>query len=387
MVKAITNGKVITVTGPIFEKGTVLVEKDKIIDVGSDISIPEGSEIIDVKGKWITPGFIDCHTHLSTFEAFCTNPGVKDGNESSDPITPHIRAIDALNPFDEAIVMARNAGFTTCYTGPGSGNVIAGIGVSIKLRGTTADIMAIPGSEQMKIALGENPKRFYGLKDKMPVTRMGVAALLRETLFKAKIYSDKLSKCKNGDQEMPEFDFKLHSLIKVIKGEQRCRIHCHRSDDIITAIRIAKEFNLDYVIEHATEGYKIANVLHDEGVTCVVGPLLLPYLKREVWGLRQDTPAILERAGVKLCLTADGAVETQWLPMEIGVVIKNGLSEDTAFKSVTINAAEVLKLDDRIGSIEKGKDADIAVFNGHPFHNMTDCILTMIDGEVYNNKL
>ncbi len=385
--KAIVHGKVVTITSGIKEDASILIENGRIVKVANSIEIPKNTEVIDASNCWVMPGLIDCHTHLSTFSALGTNPGVKDGNEYSDPITPHVRAIDALNPFDEAFARVRKAGFTTCYTGPGSANVIGGVGISIKLRGHTAEEMAIEGSEQMKFALGENPKRFYGLQNKMPVTRMGTAALMRETLTAAKDYSDKLMNFENGKGEKPDNNFKLNALVKAVRGEMRCRIHCHRSDDIITAIRIAREFNLDFTLEHATEGYKVADVLAKEGVICVIGPLLLAPAKMELWELQQETPALLDAAGVTVCLTADGATETEWLPTHVGVIMRKGLSEKTAFEAVTINAAKVMQLEDRIGSIEEGKDADIAIFNGHPFSNMTECVLTMIDGEIVHNKL
>lgn len=385
--KAIVHGKVVTVADGIQPNATVLIDKGKIVGCGYDLDIPKEAEVINASNCWVTPGLIDCHTHISTFGAMGTNPGVKDGNEYSSPITPQVRAIDALNPFDEAIARARNAGFTTCYTGPGSANVIGGTGVSIKLRGHTAEEMAIPGSEQMKFALGENPKRFYGLQNKMPVTRMGMAALMRETLTEARDYSDKLLAYEAGKGEKPENNFKLNALVKVVRGKQRCRIHCHRSDDIITAIRIGREFHLDFTLEHATEGYKVADVLAKEGITCVIGPLLLAPHKMEVWELKQETPALLHKAGVKICLTADGATEIEWLPMDVGIIMRKGLPEEAAFRAVTIHAAEVMQLQDRVGSIEAGKDADIAIFNGHPFSNMTECVLTMIDGEIYKNHL
>jgi imidazolonepropionase-like amidohydrolase len=385
--KAIVHGKAVTVTHGVLENATLLIDAGKIIGIGTDLKIPEEAEVIDASNCWVTPGLIDCHTHLSTFSALGTNPGVKDGNEYSDPVTPHVRAIDALNPYDEAFPIVRKAGFTTCYTGPGSANVIGGMGISIKLRGHTAEEMAIPGSEQMKFALGENPKRFYGLQNKMPVTRMGTAALIRETLAAARNYSDKLLKAERGEGDKPEFNFKLESLVQAVRGQMRCRIHCHRSDDIVTAIRIAKEFHLDYTLEHATEGYKVADFLARENATCVIGPLMLPPNKMELWEAREETSALLEKAGVNICLTADGATETQWLPTRVGVIMRFGLPEQAALEAVTIRPARVMGLQDRIGSLETGKDADISVFDGHPFSNMTSCVLTMIDGIVYHNAL
>lgn len=383
--KAIVNGYVVTVTGKEYERGAVLYNNGKIIDVGDNIYIPENTELIDATGCYVTPGLIDCHTHISTFRGKSTYPDIKDGNEYSSPITPQVRAIDALYPKDDAIEVTRKAGFTTVYTGPGSTNLIGGMGCSLKLRGHTAEEMVIHNSEMMKFAFGENPKRVFGTKGVMPVTRMGNAALIRQTLFEAKEYSEKLINYEKGDGKKPEFNFKLEALLPVIRREMRCRIHAHRSDDILTAIRICKEFNLDFTIEHATEGAQIADVLSKEKVMCVVGPLLSEPMKLELWNARVDTPAILNKAGVKICLTADTDYKTQWLPIHVGVIIREGLPEKEAYKAVTINAAEVLKLSDRIGSLESGKDADIAVFNGHPFSNMTKCISTIIDGVQYKN--
>ncbi len=387
--KAILNGKIVTVTGAEIENGVLLIDGGKIIAVGdkSEVKVPADAEIIDASRCWVTPGLIDCHTHISTIPAKSSMPGpTMDLNEWSSPITPQVRAEDALYFCDEAIDFVRAAGFTTCYTGPGSTNVIAGTGFSFKLRGSTASEMIIPGSQQMKCALGENPKRIFGLKDKAPITRMGVAALFRETMYAAKEYDDAMKAYESGEKsEKPKFDFKLEPLRKVINGQQRVRIHCHRADDIETAIRLSEEFGLDYTLEHATEGYKISKLLSDKKVTCVIGPLLLSHLKMEVWDLRQDTPAQLEKAGVNICLTADHSTDTAWLPTHVGIMIKKGLSIKTAFEAVTINPARVMKLEDRIGSLEVGKDADIAIFDGFPFSNMTNCIMTIIDGEVYKN--
>lgn len=385
----ITNGTVLTITNGVLEHGTVLVENSTIKAVGTDIPIPEGARIIDANGGYITPGLIDCHTHICNFCEPRTNPGPRmDGNEGSDPITPQVRALDAVNPWDWAIEPVRKAGFTTVYTQPGSGNIIGGQGIAIKLKGHTAEEMAIPGTEAMKFALGENPKRFHGLEQKrMPWTRMGTAALLRETLFKAKNYSDKLKAAETDPSKAPEPDFKLNALVKVVRGEQRVRIHCHRADDIMTAIRIGKEFGLDFTLEHATEGYKIADVIAENKITCVVGPLLLAPVKQEIWELKLEDAGLLTDAGVKVCLTADTGSETAWLPVQAGLLTRRGMSEETVMKGLTIYPAEVLNLDHRIGSLEPGKDADIAVFDGNPLSNMTLCRMTMIDGQIVHNTL
>lgn len=385
--KAITNGKIITMEEKNYENGTILVENGKIISVGDNISIPKDCQVIDAKGGYIIPGLIDCHTHLSLMVAYNTLPPIQDYNEHCDPVTPQVEASDAFNPFDEGIAESMKAGFTTCYTGPGSANVIGGSGFAFKLRGRTLEEMKIKNSEQMKFALGENPKRFFGMKEKAPVTRMGTAALLRNTLKEAVEYAEKLKQSEEEGKEKPKYDCKLHALVPVVRREKRCKIHCHRADDIMTAIRIGKEFHLDYTLEHATEGYSISDILKNEGVTCIIGPLLLNHLKREVWGLRLDTPAKLYEAGVSICLTADEGEGTKFLPVHVGIMIKNGLPEQAAFEAVTINAAKALGLENRLGSLKEGKDADISVFDGHPFSNMTNCVLTMINGEICHKTL
>lgn len=387
--KAITNGIVMTITNGTLKNGTVLVENGKITAVGENLPIPEGTDIIDAKGGYITPGLIDCHTHICNFNEPRTNPGPRmDGNEGSDPITPQLRALDAINPWDWAIERVRKAGFTTVYTQPGSGNIIGGQGIAMKLKGRTAEEMAIPGTEAMKFALGENPKRFHGLEQKrMPWTRMGTAALLRETLFKAKNYSDKLKAAETDPSKAPEPDFKLNALVKVVRGEQRARIHCHRADDIMTAIRIGKEYGLDFTLEHATEGYKIADVIAENQITCVVGPLLMDPVKQEIWETRLEDAGILTDAGVRVCLTADTGSGTAWLPMQAGLLTRRGMSEENVMKGLTIYPAEVLNLEDRIGSLEPGKDADIAIFDGNPLSSLTLCRMTMIDGEIVHDGL
>ena len=375
---AITHGKLLTVTNGTIEDGTLLIDNGKITAIGTDISIPEGAEVINASGKWVTPGLIDAHTHISTFNEPHWMPHIGDGNEITAPVTAQIRGIDALNPFDMAISVARSAGFTTCYTGPGSANVIGGTGLSFKLKNAaTVQEIAIEGSEMMKMALGENPKRCYGSEKKMPMTRMGTGAVLRKALFEAKQYSDDLAKGKDIKR-----DFDLEALVPVVRGEMRCRIHCHRADDIVTAIRIAEEFQLDYTIEHCTEGYKILDFLKAKKAKVVIGPLLMGPQKFEIWGCRQDTPAVFEKAGIQaFCLMADDSSATKWLPVHVGIAMRQGLSFEQALKCVTINPARLLQLEDRVGSLEVGKDADIAIFNGMPFSNLTLCEQVIIDGK------
>ena len=384
--KAIVNVNILPAVGDIIENGYVLFD-EKIREIGNDFDKEEHKdvEIISGKGYVLTPGLIEPHTHISTFQGRSTLPDVKEGNEYSSPVTPYVRGIDALNPEDIAIKRTRQAGFTTVYTGPGSANVVGGIGCSIKLRGKTAEEMVIPGSEMMKMAFGENPKRFFGLQSKLPVTRMGVAALLRKTLFEAKVYSDELFAFEQGEGKKPTPDFEKEALLKVVRGEQRCRIHAHRADDIVTACRVAKEFGLDFVIEHATEGYKVKEFLAENQVKCVVGPTMLSPVKLELWDISLNNAKELYEAGVHIALTEDTDYNTWQLLMHAGVLIREGLAHDAALKAMTIEAAKILQLDEKLGSIEVGKDADFAIFDGDPFCNLTNCVMTMIDGEVYQD--
>lgn len=385
---AIINGKVVTVTGETYERGTVLVENGKIKQVGSDLKVPEDAQVVDAKGCWVMPGLIDCHTHICNFNEPSTMPGLYDGNEMSGPIQSQVRAMDTIYPEDYAVEKVRDAGFTTLYSTPGSGNVIGGTGISIKLRGHTAEEMCISGSEQMKFAFGENPKRNYGERKELPMTRMGVGAVLREALYNAKHYSDQLLKAEKDPSEAPKPDFRLDALVPVVRGEMRVRMHAHRADDILTAIRIAEEYHLDYVIEHCTEGCMIKDVLNEKHVRCVIGPHLTAPTKMELINRTLKTPGVLaEQENITVCLTADTGSETQFLPMTIGMLMRNGLSEEDAIKGVTINPAKILNLSDRIGSLEAGKDADIAIFDGHPFDSLSLCRGVMIDGVWYKNTL
>lgn len=383
---AIKGARIHTITGGVIPEGTVLISDGKITDVGADVRVPEGAKGIDARGMWLTPGFIDAHSHLGIFG----EPMVwatMDGNEMTDPITPQLRGLDSFNPQDPAIPDVVRAGVTAVYTQPGSANIIGGTGIMVKLRGKTAEEMMVPGVEHMKMALGENPKRVYGdMKKTAPATRMGNAAKLREALIKAQNYLDKWERYEAGDEDekkkgRPDRDLGLEMLGKVLRREMKARIHCHRADDMITAIRIAEEFNLDYSLEHATEGYKIADILADKGVTCVVGPLLMVRSKMELQDVTLRNPGLMARAGVRVCIQVDGFSDTQWLPLHAGLAVREGMPEDEGFKAITIYPAELLGVADRLGSIEKGKDADLALFDGHPFNTYTRCHKVFIDGE------
>jgi len=246
--------------------------------------------------------------------------------------------------------------------------------------------MAIPGTTCMKMALGENPRRCYSAKNVIPSTRMGNGAVMREALYNAKVYSDALKAAETDPSKAPKPDFKLDALVPVVRGEMQVRIHSHRADDIVTATRVSEEFGLKYSIEHCTEGWKIKDYLAEKDIFCVIGPLLLGPLKQEVWGIRLDNAAQLVKAGVKICLTEDAAGDTRWLPYEIGACIaRSELTEEDALTALTINPATLLGVADRVGSIEVGKDADLAIFTGSPFDTANRCVATIIEGVVYNH--
>ncbi|MBE3519391.1 MAG: amidohydrolase [Firmicutes bacterium] len=388
---AITNAKIYTITKGVIPRGTILVEGGRIKEVGPNVPVPKDAEVIDATGKTVTPGLIDAHSHLAVFG----EPSVwanADGNEMTNPITPQLRAIDALNPQDPAIRDVLSGGVTTVYTGPGSANIIGGTGIAIKLRGRTAEEMVIPGTEGMKMALGENPKRVYGeMKKQYPATRMANAAALREALVSAQNYMKKLEKSrekrekdngKDGNSKEPDRDLKMEALARVLRREIKARIHAHRLDDIMTAIRIAEEFNLDFVIEHATEGYLIADILAQKKVPCTVGPLLMSRAKMELLQVSLANPGILAKAGVKVAIQCDTTTNTRWLALHAGIAVREGMPEDAAWRAITINPAEILGIDSRLGSIEPGKDADLVIWSGHPFETMTVAEKVFIEGEL-----
>lgn len=383
---AITNGKIFTVENGTIEDGTVLAENGKITAVGANVQVPAGANVIDAKGKWVTPGLIEAHCHVGVKGEPSWMPSTSDILETTDPITPANRAIDGLNPDDWAIPLARSAGFTTLCSLPGSGNLICGQSVVFKPRNgaTVQDIVVHGYAVQMKMALGENPIRIHGGK-RAPMSRQGNAGVMRETLFKARNYANKCKAAQEGKGNAPEPDFKLDALVPVVRGEMLCRIHCHRADDMVTAGRIAKEFGLLYSIEHATEGMKILPYLKENNITCVVGPLSMEFDKRETWYSSYKTPGMMEKAGINFCMQQDARSQTRALPFNIGMAIARGLSFEAALRAVTINPARLLQLESRIGSIEVGKDADLAIFNGNPFSSLTLCQTTIIEGVVYNN--
>lgn len=353
--------------GPLgfIKNGFVKINGNIIENVGKmeELDI-ENEQVVDMKGKYLYPGFIDAHTHLGMVEDGLTFEG-DDINEAVDPVTPNLRAIDAINPMDRCFSEALSAGVTTVITGPGSSNPIAGQMVAIKTYGTRIDNMIIKDPVSMKFSLGENPKNTFSEKSQSPSTRMAVAALIREQLSKARKYLlDKNEFFNNPDEnEEPEFDAKNEALIPLLKREIPAHFHAHRSDDIFTAIRIAKEFNLDYVIIHCTEGHLIADELKRENTKVFSGPFLSDRSKPELVNLTPKTPGVLAKKGVKASIVTDHPVTPiQYLPVCASLAVREGMGAYEALKSITINAAEIAGIDNRVGSIEPMKDADILVF-------------------------
>lgn len=382
----IKNGTILTMVGEPVKNGCVLIDDGKIAEVLQNIEAPSGCRIIDANGGYIMPGIIDAHCHIGMWED-SVGPAGDDGNEVTDPATPQLRAIDAINPMDRSFKEAYENGVTCVCTGPGSANVLGGTFTIIKTKGKRIDDMVVKDPAAMKAAFGENPKRCYDERHQMPTTRMGIAAVLRENLYKAKRYMEAKDKAKGDMDKMPEYNIKMESLIPVLKREIPLKAHAHRADDIFTAIRIAKEFNLKLTLDHCTEGALIADVLAKEGYPAIVGPTLTDRSKVELRELSFETPAALVKAGVKIALMTDHPViPVHYLPLCAALAVKAGLDADTALKAITINPAEILGIDDRVGTIEKGKDADIVVFSRHPFDIQTKAEYVLINGEiVFNN--
>jgi len=382
---AVTGGKVFTITGKVFDPGTVLFSTPKIIAVGDNITVPREAEVIDATGKYVLPGFIDAHCHVGIVEEIYREEG-DDANEYTGPVNPHLRAIDAVDPADLAFGDALAGGVTTVVTTPGSANIIGGEMVALKTTGTVLDDMIIRFPVGLKAALGENPKRVYGKEKKTPATRMAAAALLREALVEAQEYMRKQELAVRDPSKKPDRSLKMESLARVLRKEIPLRVHAHRADDIMTALRIAREFSVKLVIEHCTEGYKVAERLAEMGVQAVLGPILTNRAKVELKGINLENPRIMAGAGVDFAIMTDHpVVPIQYLSVSAALAVKGGLKEEDALKAITINAAQIIGLDDRLGSLEPGKDADIVIFDRHPFDYRAKLERTFIGGrQVYS---
>ena len=380
----IKNGYIKPMVGEDIENGCVLIGDDgKIAAVGAELSAPADCTVIDAEGKLVTPGCVDAHCHIGL-----DNEGMgwegRDYNEIVDPLTPQLRAIDSINPLDEAFGLALQGGVTSACTGPGSANVVGGTFVAIKLAGKRVDNMIIKNPLAMKCAFGENPKRCYGqgLK-KSPTTRMATAALLRELLFKARNYQQDKDAGKN-----PAFDMKLEAMLPVMRGEIPLKAHAHRADDILTSIRIAKDFGVKLTLDHCTDGAIIADELALEGYSAFVGPSLGSKSKIELQNKSFTTPAVLHEAGVPISIITDAPViPLQYLPMCAGLAVNAGLDEETAWRAITINPAVQTGISDRVGSLEPGKDGDVVIWTANPLTTVgAESDTTIVDGKVVYQK-
>lgn len=366
----IKNAKIFTMGEQgIIENGYILFQNGVIMDLGkmSDFNPVADPEVKDAKGACIFPGFIDAHTHLGMWEDSIDFEG-DDGNEQTSPSMPHLRAIDSINPVDKCFKEALEAGITTVVTGPGSANPIGGQMAAIKTFGRRIDDMIVKSPVAIKFALGENPKRIYNDKDQTPMTRMGTVSIIREQLYKAKEYLKQLDdQLTHDDSDSIEYDMKCEALIPLLKREIKAHFHAHRADDIFTAIRIAKEFSIDYTIIHCTDGASIADILAEEQATALCGPLICDRSKPELKSLNPKTPAILSNSGVTTTIITDHpVVPIQYLPLSAGLTVREGMDYYEAIKAITINPAVICGIEDRVGSIAVGKDADLAVFDGDP---------------------
>ena len=359
--------------------GDIALRDGKIAQMGQGLSPVEGEPVMDCTGLRIYPGFVDAHSHLGLDNYGAGFEG-KDYNEIGDIVAAQLRGIDSFNPQDKAIPMALAGGVTTVGTGPGSANVLGGTFIAVKTYGRCVDEMVIDPAVAMKCAFGENPKRCY--KDRGDSARMTTAAKLREMLFKAREYLEKKEAAGDDVSKRPPFDMKLEALIPVIRGEMPLKAHAHRADDICTAIRIAKEFGVKMTLEHCTEGHLIPDIVVRSGFPAAVGPTLTNASKMELVNKTFETPGILAKAGVQVSIITDAPViPEQYLPMCAGLAINAGMDPFQALQAVTINPAKHLGVDNRVGSLEIGKDADVVVCHGDPLFTDSRITAVFVDGE------
>lgn len=380
----IINGKIKTMEDRDYEDGYVRIEQGRISAVGdmrecdrSLLKSRKDIQVIDAKGNLVMPGIVEAHCHMGITEEKKGMEG-DDCNENVDPITPFLRAVDAINPMDAAFHDALQAGITSAMIGPGSANVVGGQFAFLKTHGRCIDRMIVKAPAAMKVAFGENPKVNYSGQGNSPVTRMAIAAMLREELTKAKAYQKK----RENDSEK-ELDFRYECWLPVLKGEIPIKAHAHRADDILTAVRIAKEFGLRMTIDHCSEGHLIMEELKAAGFPAIVGPDMASRNKIEVQNMAFKTVGLLSQSGILTAITTDHPVSRiQFLPICAGLAVKAGMDMEEGLKAITINAARICGVADRVGSLAVGKDADIAIFDGNPMEVFTRTLCTIVDGKI-----
>ncbi|EOS61033.1 hypothetical protein C815_00761 [Firmicutes bacterium M10-2] len=354
--------------------GDVRIENGKIAQIGENLAPKQDEEVLDCTGLRLYPGMIEAHCHLGMEESSIRDEG-NDVNEMSDPITPEVRGIDGCYPLDESVVNARNAGITCVAAGPGSANVVGGTFVCYKTYGKSIDEMVIVENVAMKAAFGENPKRVY--KDSKIKTRMNIAALLRNLLFKTTEYK----RNKDLGKDVP-FNIQYEAMMPVIEKKMPLKCHAHRSDDILTVIRIAKEFDLDVTLDHVTDGAIIVDQIKESGYPCIVGPSLTHKSKYELKAKSFSTPKVIHDAGILFSITTDSPVVPQeYLPLCAALAHKEGLSEDACIEAITLSPAKILKIDDRVGSIKEGKDADLILCTSSLIDTQNEIKAVFIDGK------
>jgi imidazolonepropionase-like amidohydrolase len=379
---AIVGGRVIPVAGPPFQDGVVLVAGGRIEAAGRGLRVPEGAERVDAGGKVVLPGLVDAHVHVGVHSEGDGWAG-QDTNELTEPVTPHARALDAINPADLGFADALAGGVLTLNVNPGSGNPIGGQTAAVRSAGRTVDEMLLRAPSGMKSALGENPKRVYGERKQLPSTRLGTAAVIRDALVKAANY---LAKAERGD-DPPERDLRWEALGLVLRGEIPWRQHCHRADDIATALRLADEFGYRLVIDHGTEAVLLADQLAERGVPVLIGPLLTSRSKVELRNRSLANPGRLAAAGIELGIITDHpVVPIHLLHVQAALAVREGLDPAAALRAVTLTPARVLGLDDRLGSLEPGKDATLCIWSGDPLDARSRVESAWIEGrQVYGS--
>lgn len=377
---AFTGGRVVPIDGPVVDGGTVLVRAGRIEAVGAGVAVPDGAEVVDCAGRWVLPGFLDAHVHLGVHEEGEGRDG-NDTGELTDPSTPQVRALDAVNPADVGFADALAAGVLAVNVNPGSGNPIGGQTVALRCWGRTVEEMLLRAPSGMKSALGENPKRTYGDKGRLPSTRLGTAAVIRAALAAAADYDAKRRLDDEGRR--PDRDLGLEALAMVLRREIPWRQHCHRADDIATALRLAKEFGYDLVLDHGTEAHLLADVIAERGVPVLIGPLMTSRSKVELRQRSLRNPGLLAAAGVEISIVTDHpVVPVNFLVLRAILAVKEGLDPEVALRSLTLHPARVMGVLDRLGSLTAGKDADIVVWSGDPLDIRSRVLAAWVAGRL-----
>jgi imidazolonepropionase-like amidohydrolase len=381
---AIVGGRVLPITGEPVDGGTVLIVAGKIVAAGRDVAVPDEARVIDAEGGWVLPGFVEAHGHVGVHEEGEGWAG-QDTNEMTEPVTAHVRAMDAINPADIGFRDAISGGILAVNVNPGSGNPIGGQTAALKCWGRTVDEMLLKAPAGLKSALGENPKRVYSQQKKTPSTRLGTAAVIRGAFVDAANYLQRIEaeQAKPAAERKPvDRDLKLEALGMVLRREIPWRQHCHRADDIATGLRIAEEFGYRLVIDHGTEAHLLADILAARDIPVIIGPLLTSRSKVELRNRSLATPAKLAAAGVTIAITTDHpVVPIHFLAYQAGLAVKHGLDRDTALQALTINPARIIGIDDRLGSIEPGKDGDVVIWSGDPLEVQSRVERALVDGE------